>query len=77
MLCYCREADGSSLTGRFMTIVEQRHGSAKALKKCFPGFLLKTFVIFVFFDVKYKFLRILRILREINNQWLTGSLKKK
>ena len=38
MSCYCREADGSSLTGRFMTIVEQRHGSAKALKKGFRGF---------------------------------------
>ena len=38
MLCYCREDDGSSLTGRFMTITEQRHESAKALKKCFRCF---------------------------------------
>ena len=55
MLCYCREDDGSSLTGRFMTITEQRHESAKTLKKCFLCFCEKTFCEF------------LRFLREIIN----------
>jgi hypothetical protein len=39
MLCYWQETDGSLLTGRFMTIVEQRHKVPKLSKMVFPVFV--------------------------------------
>jgi hypothetical protein len=39
MLCYWQETDGSLLTGRFMTIVEQRHKVPKLSKRVFPVFV--------------------------------------
>jgi len=58
MLCYWREAGGSSLTQSFMAIAEQRHKVPKLSKGVLPVFVEKQGGIMCFFLIKRPFVRI-------------------